>query len=174
MLFSLKIFNEMKKIGIFYGSTTGVTAEVAKKLGEILGVDAEDIRDVASTAPSAVADYDILVLGTSTWGVGDLQDDWEDYINGLEVLDLKGKKIALFGCGDETMSDSFCGGVGRLYNRLQGTGAEFIAPYDTVGYDFSESEAVVDDGVAVGLLLDQVNHPDLTEARLKAWAELIK
>lgn len=164
----------MKKIGIFYGSTTGTTADVARRLGEILGVDDADIHDVASTAPSAVGDYEILVLGTSTWGVGDLQDDWEDYVAGVEALDLKGKKIALFGCGDETMSDSFCGGVGRLYNRLRRTGADFIAPYDTAGYDFDDSEAVVDDGVAVGLLLDEVNHPDLTDGRLRAWSALIK
>lgn len=164
----------MRKIGIFYGSTTGTTADVARRLGEILGVDDTDIHDVASTAPSAVGDYEILVLGTSTWGVGDLQDDWEDYVVGVEALDLKGKKIALFGCGDETMSDSFCGGVGRLYNRLRRTGADFIAPYDTAGYDFDDSEAVVDDGVAVGLLLDEVNQPDLTDGRLRAWSALIK
>ena len=72
--------------------------------------------------PSKVGGYDVLVLGTSTWGDGDLEDDWFDFLAGLESLDLAGKKIALFGCGDETMDDTFCSGVGELYERLQPTG----------------------------------------------------
>ena len=61
----------MKKIGIFYGSTTGTTKDVAKKIGEQLGVKPEDIHDVASAAPSMVGDYDVIIIGASTWGDGE-------------------------------------------------------------------------------------------------------
>lgn len=165
----------MKKIGIFYGSATGTTEEVAKRIGELLGVDAKDIHNVSSTAPSAVGDYDILVLGSSTWGSGELEDDWYDFLDGMKALDLKGKKIALFGCGDETMADTFCNAVGELHNQLVETGAEFIAPYDTIGYTFEESKAKPENALeAYGLLLDQVNHPDLTEKRIEGWVKLVK
>ena len=117
----------MKKFGIFYGSSTGTTEQIAKRIGQLLGVDEADIHDVANTAPDKVNDYDVLILGTSTWGSGDLEDDWYDFLDGLQALDLKGKKAALFGCGDETMSDTFCSGVGELYERLKPTGIEFIA-----------------------------------------------
>ncbi len=161
------------KTGIFYGSSTGNTEDVAKRLANYLKVKPEDVYNVAKSKPSDVAPYDLLLLGTSTWGSGDLQEDWSDFINGLEMLDLKGKKIALFGCGDETMCDTFCGAVGELYKRLQRTNAEFIAPFEASEYHFDDTEARVD-GKIVGLLLDEVNHPDLTDGRLSQWAELIK
>ncbi len=165
----------MKRIGVFYGSATGTTDKVAEKIADSLGVDKTNVYDVANTAPSAVADFDLLVLGTSTWGDGDLEDDWYDFLAGLEELDLRGKRIALFGCGDETMDDSFCSGVGELHERLMKTGADFIAPYDTIGYTFNHSKAKPDDALeAVGLLIDEVNHPELTPARLAGWTARIR
>ncbi|MDE6282692.1 MAG: flavodoxin [Muribaculaceae bacterium] len=165
----------MKKYGIFYGSATGTTEKIARRIGELLGVDSADIMDVASVAPYKVGEYEVLILGTSTWGSGNLEDDWYDYIAGLEELELKGKKIALFGCGDETMADTFCSAVGELHDRLIKTDAEFIAPYDTIGYTFEHSAAKPDDALeAYGLLLDEVNHPELTETRLRGWTSLVK
>lgn len=162
----------MKKTAIFYGSLTGTTKDIAHKIGNLLGIEDKDIYDVAQTAPSVVADYDNLILGSSTWGDGELEEDWYDFIAGLEVLDLKGKKIALFGCGDETMGSTFCAAVGELYNRLQKTGAEFTGDYDIAGYDVSETPAMIG-GKIVGLLIDEVNHPELTPRRLAGWtAEL--
>lgn len=76
-----------------------------------------------------MADYEVLLLGSSTWGSGELQDDWYDFLTGLEALDLKGKKIAIFGLGDESMSDTFCNAVGIIYKSLQPTGATFIGRY---------------------------------------------
>ena len=164
----------MKKIGVFYGSATGTTKRVAGRIAELLGVPAGDVHDVAEAAPSDVAPYDVLVLGTSTRGNGDLEEDWFDFLDGVEALDLKGKKVALFGCGDETMEDTFCSAVGELRKRLASTGVEFIAPYDTIGYSFEHSEARPDNTVdAVGLLLDEVNHPELTETRLRGWTALV-
>lgn len=164
----------MKKTGIFYGSTTGTTEDVARRIARRLGVAETDIHDVASAAPSDVEPYDLLVLGTSTWGAGDLQDDWEDFADGLSQLSLKDKKIALFGCGDETMSDTFCNGVGTLYERLSDTGAEFVGAFPDVAYHFDESKADRGEGIAVGLLIDEVNHPELTDARITEWTSLLK
>ncbi len=158
----------MKKIGIFYGSTTGTTEKIANKIAEILNIEDKDVRDVATSSPSDLAAYDLIIIGTSTWGNGALQEDWYDFVDGAEALDLKGKTIALFGCGDVTMSETFCSAVGKLYKDFKETGADFVGAYDTDGYDFKHSEAVVD-GKAVGLLLDEVNHPELTDFRLRGW-----
>lgn len=160
----------MKEFGIFYGSTTGTTADVARRIARLLGVDDEDVHNVATAAPSAVAAYKTLVLGSSTWGNGDLQEDWYSFLDGLEVLDLKGKRIAVFGCGDETMSDTFCGAVGTIYRRLQDTGADFIGDYDADGYHYDHTPAMID-GRIVGLLIDEVNHPELTDTRLRGWTD---
>lgn len=163
-----------KKIGIFYGSTTGQTAEAAQMIAKALGVPNEDVHDVGQTAPSAMGDYDVLILGTSTWGSGDLQDEWQDFIQGASELDLKGKQGAVFGCGDGSFSDTFCGGVGTLYTEMLPTGIQFLGRgYGVEGYDFEESPAEID-GQYVGLLLDRTNHDDLTEGRVKGWTDLLK
>lgn len=158
----------MKKIGIFYGSTTGTTQGVAHKLAKMLDVKDDDVLDVATVAPSKLADYDVLVFGTSTWGAGDLQEDWYDFVDGASALDLSGKTIAIFGCGDETMADTFCSAVGTLYEKFKPTGAKMMGEFDADGYSFSHSGAYID-GRYVGLLLDEVNHPELTDLRLRRW-----
>ncbi len=163
----------MKKIGIFYGSTTGTTARVAGMVADALGVAESDVYNVADCAPSQVGDYDVLLFGSSTWGDGDMQDDMHDFIDGVKALYLAGKKIAFFGCGDDTMSGTFCNAVGEMYKALKDTDAEPIGAFDTVGYDYDHTDAYVD-GKIVGLLIDNVNHEDLTPARVKAWAEVIR
>ena len=117
------------KYGIFYGSQTGTTADVAKKIAAALGVAESDIHNVADTAPDKLGDYDVIVLGTSTWGNCEIEDDWYDFLDGAQPLDLSYKKMALFGCGDETMTDTFCNGVHDLYKRMKRTGAKLIGKY---------------------------------------------
>lgn len=163
----------MKKIGIFYGSTTGTTLEVAQIIASELNVNPEDVHDVAQTAPSAVADYDVLVIGASTWGAGDLQEDMATFLDGLQALDLEDKEVAIFGCGDDSMSDTFCNSVGEIYHRLHDTKAMFIAHFNNYGYEYEHSKSDVH-GMIVGLCIDNVNHPDETPARIRTWCEEIK
>lgn len=162
----------MNKTLIIYGSSTGTCEDLASRIAAKLGV--EDVIDVAKLAAGQVAEYQNLILGTSTWGAGELQDDWYDGLNTLKAEDLSGKTIALFGCGDsESYGDTFCGGMAELYNGLQDKGAKFVGAVATDGYTFDDSEAVVD-GKFVGLALDEVNESDKTDERIDAWVEAIK
>lgn len=163
----------MKKIGIFFGSTTGATREVAIEIANQLGVDLADVRDVSMAAPSSIADYDVVLFGASTWGSGDLQDDMATFLDGVKVLDLRQKMVALFGCGDEGMADTFCNGVGEMYHMLHDTHAQFFGHFNNEGYDYRKSGADVE-GMIVGLCIDNVNHPEMTAPRVKAWAEVLK
>jgi len=72
----------MKKTGIFYGSATGTTADVAQRIAARLGIADADIHDVAGTAPDTLGAYENLILGSSTWGSGELEDDWYDFADG--------------------------------------------------------------------------------------------
>jgi flavodoxin I len=163
----------MGKIGIFYGSSTGNTKDIAVKIAEKLGVASSDVYDVAS----GIADfgnYDVLLFGASTWGFGDLQDDWEDYQKKLTSTNLSGKKAAIFGCGDSSAySDSFCDALGKIYNIIKEKGCTIIGMIDTEGYSFDASESVIDNKF-VGLPLDVNNEDNLTEARINAWIEQLK
>lgn len=122
-----------------------------------------------------VKEYDVLVLGTSTWGCGELQDDWYDAVKVLKKAGLSSKEVALFGCGDsESYCDTFCDGIGVLYEELKGTGCKFIGNHVPTGdYNFSSSTAVVD-GEFAGLPLDEMNESDKTEGRIDNWVKSLK
>ena len=130
----------MSKIGIFYGSSTGSTSEVAQRLAKALGAEA-NVFDVASADAADVAGFDVLLLGSSTWGLGDLQDDWEDFLPKLAEQDLSGKKVALFGCGDaDSYPDSFCEALHKIYEGLASSGCSFIGAYEPEDYQVTDSE----------------------------------
>lgn len=164
----------MKKIGIYYGTSSGNTEEAAQLIAQKLGVASEDIHDIYKSKVSPL-DYEVLLLGSSSTGAGDMQDDWETFLESLQKLDLTGKKVGLFSCGDSaTFSDTFCGAMGQIYEGLKNTGCAFIgAGVSTDGYTFDDSEAIIDD-VFVGLPLDPDNESDLTESRIDAWLEKVK
>ena len=89
-------------------------------------------------------------------------------------MDLSGKLVAIFGCGDSSsFSDTFCDAIGTIYTDLQGTGCTFIGNVATDGYSYDDSTAVVD-GQFVGLPLDELNEDDQTESRLDAWIASLK
>lgn len=163
----------MSKIGIYYGSTTGNTQDVAEEIAKKLGVDKADLHDVAK-AKADYSPYDVVLFGTSTLGLGDLQDDWEYYIDKVKKADLAGKKVALFGCGDSSSySDTFCDGVGKIYDVVKGKDCQLIGKVSDEGYTYDSSEAFVD-GQFVGLLIDNDNEPNLTAERIFGWIENLK
>lgn len=161
----------MKPTIVIYGSSTGTCQSIAETIASKLGVEA---IEAGSLTADVIASHDNLLLGTSTWGAGELQDDWYDGIKTLKSAGLSGKTVALFGCGDsESYPDTFCGGMKELYDAAKEAGANVLEGVSTDGYTFDESEAVVD-GRFVGLALDDVNEDDKTEERIDAWLEAIK
>lgn len=116
----------MDKTCVIYGSSTGTCQAIAEKIACKLGVAGTDVYDVAGISAETVGAYKNLLLGTSTWGAGELQDDWYDGLEKLKGADLSGKTIALFGCGDcESYGDTFCGALAEIYEGLKGSGAKF-------------------------------------------------
>lgn len=164
----------MKKVGIFFGSSSGTTEDIAGRIAGKLGVSGADIYNVGSVEAAAVQNYDVLLLGSSTWGAGDLQDDWYDFLPKLRKEDLSGKLVALFGCGDSSsFGDTFCDALGTIYADLKDTGCQFIGRTALGGYSFDGSSSVVN-GEFIGLALDEMNESDLTEGRLDAWIARLK
>ena len=161
----------MKKTVIIYGSSTGTCEDLAGRIGSKLGVS--DVINVTDADADVIAANDNLILGTSTWGAGELQDDWYDGVELLKSADLSGKTVALFGCGDcESYGDTFVGGMAEIYNAVKEAGAQVIGQVSTDGYTFDDSAAVVN-GKFVGLALDEVNEDNLTDGRIDAWVAQI-
>lgn len=156
----------MSKTIVVYGSTTGTCESIAQTLGDQLGAEVINVSDLTA---NQLAEADNIVLGTSTWGAGELQDDWYDGVNVVKSANLSGKRVALFGCGDSaSYSDTFCGGMKELYDAAVAAGATVVGAVPTDGYTFDDSDAVVD-GQFVGLALDEVNEDDKTSERISAW-----
>jgi len=160
----------MKKTIVIYGSSTGTCEGIAEKIGARLGAEVLNVQDMTA---DVIAANENLILGTSTWGAGELQDDWYDGLKVLKSSNLSGKTIALFGCGDaESYGDTFVGGMGELYDSIKDSGARFIGSVATDDYFFDDSAAVVG-GQFVGLPLDDVNEDDKTDGRIEAWVAAI-
>lgn len=169
-LTNIKFQGEQMAVAVIYGSAMGNTESAANIIADKLGVS--DVLNIADIDADKINSYDKLICGTSTWGSGDLQDDWDGF--DFSGLSLSGKVVAVFGMGDsESYSDTYCGGMGKLAQNLKDAGATLVGEVSTDGYNFEASDAVVD-GKFVGLALDNDNQEDQTEARIDAWIAQIK
>ena len=163
----------MNSIGIYYGSSTGTTEKAAEAIRDAIGNGKTVVKNIGDTEVSDLQKHDLLILGSSTWGIGDLQDDWEGNISLLDSIDLSGKKVALFGCGDqEAYSDSFVDAIGILYHKVVSAGAEIVGKWPVDGYSFDDSKGVVA-GEFAGLVLDDDNQVELTEDRIMKWVKTL-
>jgi flavodoxin I len=111
----------MGKTAIFYGSTEGNTENVAYKLKDLLG--GVDVYNVDSASADDLQKYDNLIFGASTWEIGELQEDWETFIDVLDDVDFAGKTVAFFGTGDaDGYPDTFVDALGIIYERIKDSG----------------------------------------------------
>jgi len=162
----------MKKTVIIYGSTTGNAASAAQTIAEKLGNGAT-VKEAGAASKSDLTDYDNIILGSSTWGDGELQDDWFGFLPTIKEVGLSGKTVAVFGVGDQfSYSDTYVNAMGELYDAATAAGANVIGSTSTDGYSFNESTAVRD-GKFVGLALDYDNQGDLSDDRIAAWVAQI-
>lgn len=161
----------MARIGIFYGSSTGNTRDVSAKLQAVLDAD---LHNVAETEADAIAEYRYLVFATSTWGAGDLQDDWEEFFPHLDEMDFAGRKVAIMGLGDQTnYGDTFVDGMTILADKVVERGGVVVGSTSSDGYGHDASGAERN-GRFVGLVIDEDNQSDRTDNRIRKWAVALK
>ncbi len=159
-----------KKVLLIYASETGNTADIARRIAAAFGSGTVDLRPVSELTAGEISPYPYLIFGTPTWGSGEFHDDFFVFTKrNARELDLEGKKIALFGLGDQKYyGDTFVNGMRQLYDFLIDKGAEIIGSVSTQGYDFSGSEAVID-GRFVGLPVDEENQSEKSDERIRRW-----
>lgn len=159
------------KIGLFYGSTTCYTEMTAEKIQAALGAELCDMHNVKEVPLARVNDYDVLILGISTWDYGELQEDWEALWDELDDIDLQGKIVALYGQGDqEGYTEWFLDAMGLLHDKILPLGPRIVGYWPNEGYDFAASKALTpDNSHFVGLALDDECQYDLSEDRINTW-----
>jgi flavodoxin II len=167
------------KIGLFYGSSTCYTEMAGEKICEQINSNfkphSASLHNIADTPLSLMADYDYLILGIPTWDYGELQEDWETHWDQLDNIDFSGKKVAVYGLGDQIgYPEWFQDALGYLWAKVKNQGASMVGAWPNQGYDFDESKALTEDReYFVGLPLDDENQIDLTDQFIARWCTQI-
>ena len=157
----------MMKITLIYGTDTGNTRSIAKKIAKRLP-DTSALH-IAKARREDFENSDLLILGSPTCGFGELPEDWEKHLTLLATANLSGKTVALFGTADQlNYPGTFADALGILYDKAVASGATVIGQTGTEGYDFDQS-AALRDGRFVGLVIDQDNQANQTEERITSW-----
>lgn len=173
----------MAKLGIIFGTESGYTRKTAKFIAKKLGDELADkpININRLTLEGFLA-YDAMILGTPTYGDGELpgtmtgieSGSWGDFVGFLKGIDMSGKVFAIYGFGDQKVYPSnFVDAMKLLYDHLTRCGATVVGAWPDEGYEYQASRAVVD-GQFVGLALDEKNQSALTDERVEQWLALVK
>ena len=160
---------------LFYGTMTGNTVSVAESIRNALGDLVESVCCIDKVGPEDLLACDFLILGGSTWGDGELTDDWQNSLPILDTLDLTGKSAALFGLGDQVgYCYNFVSAMKLLYDKVRERGARIIASdISADGFEFEHSESLIE-GKFIGLVLDEVNQPHKTDERIRQWSRKVR
>jgi flavodoxin I len=164
----------MNKTAIIYSFNTKKTSKVAERIREAFNEDAIEMVNAEDLTPERFLEYEQLILGVPTWFDGELPNYWDEFVPALEELDLNGKKIALFGLGDQKgYPENFLDGVGIMAELLESRGASLVGFTSTEGYDFEGSRARRGDQFA-GLAIDYENQGSMNKERVAAWVEQLR
>ncbi len=163
----------MEKIGIFYSFRSVKTAQQIKKISKLLGSEVETVDvDIATTGD--FMKYTNYILAVPTWFDGELPSYWDEFLPSIEDEDLKGKRFAIFGGGDQKGYPENCvDGIGLMANLLEERGGTVVGFTSTEGYAFESSVAQRGDQF-VGLALDIENQAALSNERIEKWVEQLK
>ncbi len=164
----------MATVGIFFGSDTGNTENIAKVIQMQLGKGMAEVYDIAKTSQENLERFTILLLGIPTWYYGEAQCDWDDFFSTLSQVDFAGKQVAIFGCGDqEDYAEYFCDAMGTIRDIIEPRGAVIVGHWPVAGYHFEASRGLIDNDHFIGLAIDEDRQPELTDERVRAWVKQI-
>ncbi len=159
------------RTAIFFGSSSGNTREVANIIASEF--EGAHLFDVEKATKNDLEAFDFLIFGVSTWGYGDLQHDWQNFLKTLQKSNLTGKTIALFGLGDQkNYPDTFLDGLGQLYETVCEK-AHIIGYWPMGSYNFNQSKALVN-GHFAGLALDADTQRHYNAERISGWCAQLK
>jgi len=165
----------MTKIGLIYSYNTIKTSKNAEKVKKAFGKDFDvEMVNVEEIDEETFLSHKNMVLGVPTWFDGELPNYWDEFMPAIDDMKLKGKKVALFGLGDQVgYPENFVDAIGLLAIALEDRGAKVIGLTSPEGYTYERS-AALRDGQFLGLALDIENQAGLSDERIKAWVEQLK
>ncbi len=164
----------MRKTALIYSFNTKKSEKIAKKIKDEFNDDAIEVVNAEEITEEKFSSYDQIILGVSTWFDGELPNYWDEFVPAIEDLDLKGKKVAIFGLGDQKgYPENFQDGMGLMAEILEDRGAEVVGFTSTEGYTYERSRAERGDQF-VGLAIDLENQSAKTDPRIADWVKELK
>ena len=162
------------KMSIIYGSDSGNTEEISdriKKYFKDYDISLHEIKDVNE---KIILSYDFIIFGLSTWYVGELQSDWENYFEDFKKINFKNKLVAIFGLGDQWgYEDNFVDGIGIIGEEIIKNNGIVIGDWSTNDYEFEKSLGLKNENTFYGLAIDEDNQHEKTDERIKIWCNQI-
>lgn len=164
----------MSKTAIFYSFHTNKTSKVSEKIIEAFGKENLDVVNAEEVNEDNFLKYSNYIIGVATWWDGELPNYWDEYVPAIEEMDLKGRKFAIYGLGDQIhYSENFNDGVGIFAELIESRGGQLVGFTSREGYRYESSRAARGDQFC-GLCIDQENQPRLTKDRVEKWVESLK
>jgi flavodoxin I len=170
----------MSKTALFYSPQGGNVNRVTNKLGEMIGNDKVDIIPVKEVEKGDLYKYNKIILVGSTvgadhWNNEIVEDEWIEFFTKIMEISFEKKKVAIVGLGNSVLyPEHFVDGMANLNERITKQNAKILGFVDAKDYDFTDSEAVNDDGLFCGLPIDEDNEAELTTERLEKWILILK
>ena len=170
----------MSKTALFYSPVGGNVNGVANMLGEMIGTDKIDIIPAREAVREDIMKYDKVILAGSTvgadhWNNETIVDEWPEFFTKIEDINFEKKKVAIIGLGNCVLyPEHFAAGMAILYEKLKMLNAQIYGEVEAKDYDFTDSEAVNEDGYFCGLALDEDNEGELTSERLEKWISILE
>lgn len=166
-----------KAIGLFYAPTGGNVHKVAKRIKQKLSGRKVDMFYIRDIEPAQFLNYRTLILVSSTLGKeawnNDENDEWAAFMPGMQKLALNERQVALVGLGNHVLyPNNFVDGLRDMAELIEETGGILIGKTDPENYTFNMSKAI-QEGVFVGLPLDEDNEPDKTDRRIEKWLSFL-
>ena len=164
----------MNKTAIIYSFNSKKTGKIASLVRETYNDPSIEMVNAEDITEKLFLSFDQIIMGVPTWFDGELPNYWDEFVPALEDLDLSGKKIALFGLGDQKgYAENFLDGVGIMAEILEAQGASLVGFTSTEGYEFESSRALRNDQF-LGLAIDYENQGSMNKQRVSAWVDQLK
>jgi len=161
----------MSKTGLFYSFNTNKTSRVAERIKDAFGEKNIEAVNVEEVTAEQFKSFDNIICGVPTWFDGELPNYWDEFVPDIEDMDLKGKKIALYGLGDQKgYPENFLDGMGILADIFEQQGARLVGFTSTEGYSFESSRAQRGDQFC-GLGIDFESQSSMNEERVNNWVD---
>lgn len=112
---------------VAYTSVSGNTKAIAELIAEAIQKSGHkaDIREMYEMDATELNGYDHILLGSCTWGDGELPDEALDFYEGMDLINLQGKTAAAFGSCDSNY-DEYGAAVDLLAQKTKELGANIV------------------------------------------------